>query len=209
MLGGVKVFPIMLDVRGRRCVVVGGGRVGVRKAAALLDAGADVTLVAESIAEDAPDGAELVPRAWRPEDLDDAALVFACTDDRAANAAIAAEARRRGVLVNAADQPDDCDFHLPACIRRGDVVVAVATGASAPALSGELRDRLAPHVPERIGEFAAALADLRDELRSRVDDPRRRHEIMRALAGAASCDAFVREGPAALCRRLREAIDDG
>ncbi len=199
---------MMLDVRGRRCVVVGGGRVGVRKAAALLDAGADVTLVAESIAEDAPDGAELVTRAWRHGDLDGAALVFACTDDRAANVAVAAEARRRGALVNAADQPDDCDFHLPACIRRGDVVVAVATGASAPALSGELRDVLAPHVPERIGEFAAALADLRDELRSRVDDPHRRHEIMRVLAGASSYDVFVRDGPAALRRRLRETLDE-
>jgi len=195
----MKSYPIMLNMQGRRAVVVGGGQVGLRKAQALVNAGADVTLVAERLDNAAAtQGMRVVRARYAPELLDGAALVMACTDAREVNTQIADDARQRGALVNAADQPEDCDFFLPACVRDGEVVVAIGTGGSAPALAGEIRDVLAAALPEGTGAFAAALANLRDELRAKVHDSRPRHEIMKQLCSRASFDEFRRRGPAAL-----------
>jgi siroheme synthase-like protein len=202
----MKVYPIMLRLSGRRAVVIGGGPVGVRKARSLAAAGAQVVLVADSLAEAAPEGVHVVGRRYDPADLRGAALVFACTGERATNARIAADARRVGAWVNCADQPDDCDFLAPAVAREGDVVVAVGTGATAPALCAPLRDRLREALPPGVGEFAAALAALRPALRARVDDPHCRGRILRRLAGEEGYQTFRHRGPDALRRMLNELI---
>jgi len=203
----MKTFPVMLDVRGRRAVLVGGGPVGRRKARALLEAGADVTIIDPT--GETVEGAHVAAEAYAPEQLDGAALVFACTDDAATNTRIAADARARGALVNAADQPEDCDFHLPAVAREGDVVVAVGTGGAAPGLAGLLRDFLAEALPDRIGEFAAALATVRDELRERVPHVERRMSIMKRLTDEATYRAFATGGVAAVRDRLAELLGEG
>ncbi|MGA2266700.1 MAG: NAD(P)-dependent oxidoreductase, partial [Phycisphaerae bacterium] len=120
----MKTFPILLNLRGRRVVVVGGGPVGLRRARALAEAQAQVTLVDPAAAADAA-GVTVVRQPYRKELLEGAFLVFACTDDHAVNRQIAADARAAGAMINAADQPDDCDFFLPAVWKDGDVVVAV------------------------------------------------------------------------------------
>jgi siroheme synthase-like protein len=133
-------------------------------------------------------------------------LVFACTDDRAVNRQIAADARAAGAMVNAADQPDDCDFFLPAVWKDGDVVVAVGTGGSAPALAVHLRDLLAPSLPPRIGEFARLVGELREALRQKVADRHRRSEIMTRLCSQEVLDAFLSEGPQAVHRKLEQLL---
>jgi len=200
----MKTYPIMLDVRGRLAVVVGGGTVGLRKVRSLLGAAARVRLVAEQVADEADlGGVELLKESYRPEALVGASLVFACTDDRELNSRIARDARRAGALVNAADQPEDCDFYLPAVAADGDVVLAVGTGGSSPALAARLTEQLAAALPERVGEYAAALGRLRERLKDNVPDATRRGEIMKALAGPEALRAFLDGGDAAL-----EAIAD-
>lgn len=199
----MKSYPIMLNMQGRRAVVVGGGAVGLRKARALVEVGANVTLVAKEIPADADlGGMDVIRGAYEPHMLEGATLVMACTDAREVNAQVASDARRCGAMVNAADQPEDCDFFLPACIWDGEVVLAIGTSGSAPALAAELKDVLADALPEGTGEFAAVLAGLRDELRSKVDSGRRRHEIMKQLAGRESFEAFRRRGPQAVREML-------
>lgn len=203
----MKTFPIMLDVRGRLAVVVGGGRVGLRKAVALREAGADVRLVAKDIDPAAEgEGLTVIRSEYRPEHLAAARLVLACTDDAALNATIARDGRRIGAIVNVADQPDDCDFFLPAVVRDGDVVVAVGTGGSAPALAARLKVRLAAALPERIGEFAAILSQAREALKARLGDTRRRGEIIKRLADEATYELFLARGPAAVHARLEQLI---
>ncbi len=203
----MKTFPIMLDVRGWRAIVVGGGSVGVRRARSLSAAGADVVLVAERVGDRAGlEAVTVIAEPYRPEHLAGARLVFACTDDRAVNARIAADARQAGALVNAADQPDDCDFLMPATLTDGDVILAVGTGGSAPALAGNLRDWLAPAMPAGAGDFAAAVAKLREELRSAEPDRHRRAEIMQAMCSSEMLAAFRAEGAAALERKLGELL---
>ena len=191
----MKTFPIMLDLRDRPVVVVGAGPVGLRKVRSLREAGAKVKLVAPQIDEAAlPAGVEAVRGAYGGEALQEALLVFACTDDRALNARIAADARAGGALVNVADTPDECDFYLPALLRDGSVEVAVGTGGGVPALSAWLRRRLAAELPERLGEFAAALEQARAELRAAVADGTRRMAIMKQLVREETYRAFLADG---------------
>lgn len=163
-------FPVALNIEGRRCLVVGGGAVAARKVDALLSAGALVAVVAPeivpAIAERAPfHTIELHRRGFEPGDLADVFLVVAATNDSDVNAGVAAQARSRRVLVNAADDPANCDFILPAVVRRGEVQIAITTGARSPALARHLRERLEDRVPRAYGLLVEVLARVRDELR--------------------------------------------
>ncbi len=154
-------LPLHLRLQRRLCLVVGGGRVGVRKAKALLGAGARVRLVApEIVAPDNLGDAEIRLRPFAPHDLDGVFLAFAATSERSVNAEVARQARSRGILVNVADSPGEGDFTLPALLRRGDLVVSVGTGGKSPALAAAVRDLLADELGDewrRVLEIAAAL----------------------------------------------------
>jgi len=205
----LRTYPIMLDLRGRRAVVVGGGPVGLRKVRSLVDAGANVTLVAKALADDEDlRGVAVIRQGYRPEMLAGAFLVFACTDERDANARIAADARKAGALCNAADQPDDCDFFLPACIRDGDVVLAIGTGGRCPALAAMLKRKLQTAVPPDLGCFAELLGDLRGKLQAAVPSPQRRGRIMKELVCEKTFEAFRTQGPEAV-RKLLAKLTEG
>jgi siroheme synthase-like protein len=191
------MFPIMLNIQGRLAVVVGGGAVGRRRAEALLAAGAMVRLVDPSSTE-GPAGVETVARAYESAHLQGAAIVFACTDDRAINARVAADARARRAWVNVADDPAACDFTLPAVHRGGGIVLAIGTVGGTPALAGAFRDELAKHLPAGADGFALALAAVRERLKVSQGDPQRRRELLRQLSGPEGQAAFARGGQAAL-----------
>jgi len=201
----METFPIMLNLRGRRVVVVGAGPIAQRKAAALAEAGAAVVLVAPDASAAEP-GVEVVAATYDPSVIGEAVLVFACTDDAALNRRIVEDARRAGALANAVDQPDACDFFSAAVVRDGDVVVAIGTGGAAPGLASVLREAVADAMPPRIGEFAAALHHLRDQLKARQLDADRRRQILTDLASQDSYQAFLADGPAALQDRMEDLL---
>jgi len=205
----MKTYPIMLKLRGRRAVVVGGGPVATRKARSLVGAGAEVTLVAG--VGGPRDGARLpgvkvLDEDYRPHLLAGALLVFACADDAAVNRRVAVDARKAGALVNCADQPDDCDFFLPACFADGPVTVAVGTGGASPALAAGLRDHLAQAMPARTGEFAELLAELRAEVKGKVAKPQDRARILRKLASSETFELFTERGRQAVSKLSAELI---
>lgn len=201
-----KLYPIHLNVRGRRAVVVGAGRVGLRKAAALAEAGAEVVVVAPGASRaPLPPGATAVDEPYRPGHLDGAALAFACTDEAQTNAAVAEEARRRGIWANVADDPAAGDFIVPIRRDAGDVCVTVSTGGASVDLARRLIDAF--DLPDGVGAFARRLARLRKEVRHRVPDPARRRAIYAALAADDMRQAFQTQGPQALDDRLGELLD--
>ncbi len=162
-------YPIMLDLTAVPVLVVGGGRVALRKIEGLVTAHAEVTVVAPSVVEEiARLPVRVVGRAYTSTDLDAMRLVITATDDPAVNATVAADATGRGIWVNSADDPGNCTFTLPAVARDGAVTVAVGTGGSSPALASHLRAEL-EHWLDEIGaaQAAATLADQRSELRAK------------------------------------------
>jgi len=169
-------YPIMVDLRGRSVLVVGGGAVAQRKVEGLLVAGARVTIVSPTLTADltalAAEGhVRHESRRYRPGDLAGFSLAFVATGDPELNGLVAGEGRQRGVWVNAADDPAHCDFILPAVLRRGPLTVSVATDGSSPALAAVVRDELAAIVGEEYGPLAGLVAELRRELRAERRSP--------------------------------------
>jgi siroheme synthase-like protein len=153
-------YPVFLDLHDVPVLVVGGGRIGARKAEGVAAAGARVRLVAVDVSEhvDVARIGDLRQRAFRSDDLDDVRLVITATGDERVDAAISAQARARGIWTNAADQPVDCEFILPAIARRGRVTVAVSTDGASPALARELRNMIDAVLTDEIGALAETLA---------------------------------------------------
>ncbi len=205
----MATFPIMLKLEGRRTVVVGGGPVALRKARALRDAGAAVTVVAKELCESADtDGLTVILGPYEPETLAGAMLVFAATNDPGVNAAVADAARATGALVNSVDQPDACDFYSAAVVTDGAVTVAIGTDGTAPALASQLKNPLRRALPERIGEFAEALHSLRGTVKARVSDGHRRHDVFTQLAGPDGYDTFRHGGTSALIHMLETLLSE-
>lgn len=195
----MKAYPVMLLLADRRVVVVGGGAVAARKVRRLKELGARVTLIADQVAGDVDlTDVEVFRERYRAELLGTPILVFACTDDHDLNAQIAADARAAGAIVNCVDQPEDCDFYVPAVVADGEIVVAIGTGGASPALAGQLKRRCAEALPERVGEFAAVLGQMREVVKARQTDLDRRGEILKQLAGEESYQAFCTGGAAAV-----------
>jgi precorrin-2 dehydrogenase/sirohydrochlorin ferrochelatase len=165
-------YPIFLDLQGRPCLVIGGGTVAERKVEKLLEAGAEVTLISPSVTDQLHAWAEAEKichksREYQHGDLAPFQLAFAAADDAAVNAAVKREGEERGVWVNVADDPAHCDFILPSVLRRGDLVVAVATGGSSPALSRAIREELERYFTEDYAILSEIVAEVRRELRER------------------------------------------
>ncbi len=163
------VFPVALRLEGRSCLVVGGGRIAARKAEGLLECGAAVTIVAPEIG---PEAAALA--AWgvrlerRPYERGEVAghwLAVAATDDPAVNHAVFVDGEAARVWVNAADDPANCSYTLPAVARSGDVTLAVSTAGASPALAQWLRDRCAAELATA-GRMTRTLVHLRGAVRA-------------------------------------------
>jgi uroporphyrin-III C-methyltransferase/precorrin-2 dehydrogenase/sirohydrochlorin ferrochelatase len=164
------MFPVLVSLEGRPCLVVGGGSVALRKVGGLLDEGARVLVVAEEPCEElrtlAREGRlELEARRYRRGEVTGYALVFAATDDREVNRAVYDDAEAAGIWANVADDPPLCRFHLPARIRRGPLELAIATGGRAPFVSRRLRERLEQRIGPRWSAWMETAAQFRDEVR--------------------------------------------
>jgi precorrin-2 dehydrogenase/sirohydrochlorin ferrochelatase len=207
----MTLYPVNLDVSGRDCLVVGGGGVGARKARGLADCGAAVTVISPAAAPALQELAEAgrivwAQRGYRSEDMAGRFLVFAASGDAAANVRVVADARRAGVLCNAADRPGEGDFALPAVLRRGALTLAVSTGGASPALSRRIRMTL----EETFGpEYETALTILgaaRARLLAREHDPDGHRDQFRALLDRGLL-ALLRDGRNdAVDRLLRETL---
>lgn len=165
----MRYYPIQLDVRGRRCLVVGGGGVGTRKVETLLACGARVTVVSPEVTDglrrlSAGGAIRLWERAYAASDLEGVFLVIGATDDEELNRRISSDAAALNILCNIADRPEKCNFILPAIVRRGDLVLTVSTSGRSPALAKKLRREL----ERQFGEEYAMLLKLMGAIRKRL-----------------------------------------
>jgi uroporphyrin-III C-methyltransferase/precorrin-2 dehydrogenase/sirohydrochlorin ferrochelatase len=211
--GRPPFYPVFLDLRGRRAVVIGGGAVAEQKVLGLLEAGASVTVVSPEATPRLDDLAaeraiEIQRRPYRAGDLGGAWLAIAASDDRAVNAAVWAEAEQRGVPINAVDDLDHCSFIAPAIHRAGSVTVAVSTSGKSPALAVRLRQRIAGMIGPAEARLCALLGDLRTEVAARVPDARARTALWYRIVDS-DVSALVRRGDLAAARgRIERLIAD-
>ena len=189
-----KLYPMMVDLTGKRCLVVGGGSVAERKATLLAECGADIEVVSPAttarLAALAASGAVRVRRRpVRPSDLTGAFLVVMATDDPQVNREMAERVRGAGGLVNVADDPEACSFLVPSVLRRGDLTIAISTGGGSPALAKKLRQRLEQTIGPEYEAYLTALRLLRERARRAIADPRARQAVFRR---AVESDLFER-----------------
>ncbi|MFQ5876780.1 MAG: bifunctional precorrin-2 dehydrogenase/sirohydrochlorin ferrochelatase [Acidobacteriota bacterium] len=166
----MPALPVVLDLRGVPCLVVGAGRVASRKIAALVRAGARVRVVAPGAAPRVRTLARRGRLVWvrsryRRGGLGGARLVVAATSDRGVNREVAREAKRRGRFVNVVDDPDLCSLLFPAVLARGPLLLSVSTSGASPALARALRDELAKRYGPEYGAYVRLVATLRRRLR--------------------------------------------
>jgi precorrin-2 dehydrogenase/sirohydrochlorin ferrochelatase len=207
----MRYYPIFLDVRGRRCAVVGGGRVAERKVKALLRAGASVHVISPEVTPQLAQLAarkkiDLTPRAYRSSDLGGPAeargkrprgvlLVFAATDNPEAQKAVRKDAEKIGALVNAADDARTSDFIVPASFAQGDLQVAISTSGASPALARRLRQQLQLTLGREYRACLQFLREARKQVIANVPDEAQRTKIFRKLSGALMMDWLGKGAP--------------
>jgi len=167
-----ELYPIMIDLKGRRVTVIGGGAVALRKAEDLLRCGARVHIIAPRmhagfgrLAEQYGDQLEVAAREYQHGDIGESLLVIAATDDAAVNRAVFTEARERSILINAVDDPPNCSFFLPSSYCKGDLIMSLSTGGASPAMAARLRRELQKHIPDTIDATLEALNEARSILK--------------------------------------------
>jgi uroporphyrin-III C-methyltransferase / precorrin-2 dehydrogenase / sirohydrochlorin ferrochelatase len=198
-------YPVFLNLRGRPCVVVGGGAVAEQKVLGLLEAGALVTVASPALTWKLEDlvstGAiEVRRRPYQRGDLEGAFLAIAATDDRSANAAVWDEAEERGILLNAVDDLPHCSFIAPAVHREGDIAVAISTGGKSPAFAVRLRERISKLIGREEAEFLNLLGELRPHVAARVPDFKVRTRLWYQIVDSDAVE-YVRRGDVTGARR--------
>ena len=168
-------LPIFMNIRGQRCLVVGGGEIAARKAALLQEAGAEIAVVSpelsSSMARQAEQGSVTYREgAFEASDLDGVNLVIAATDDEAVNRQVSELARTRQLPVNVVDNPELCSFIIPSIIDRSPVQIAVSTGGASPVLARLLRTQLESVIPSTYGRLAAMVGGFRDKVKAQFSD---------------------------------------
>jgi len=194
-------YPIFLELGGRRAVVIGGGAVAMRKAQALLTAGARLVVIAERISDMMTalcrgTNAELIKDKYSRNFLSGAVLAIAATNKPDLNKRIYKDCQELEILCNVVDEPELCDFFVPAVVKRGDLQIAIGTEGHYPAYAGHIRKKLEETFTEKHGEFLAELEVLRKRIIKDVPDTADRKTILGQLADDKSFEYFIANGPA-------------
>jgi uroporphyrin-III C-methyltransferase/precorrin-2 dehydrogenase/sirohydrochlorin ferrochelatase len=168
-------LPIFMNIRGQRCLVVGGGEIAARKAALLQEAGAEISVVSPGLSDTlakqlARGSISYREGCFAETDLDGMTLVIAATDDEAVNREVSELARARNLPVNVVDNPELCSFIVPSIIDRSPVQIAVSTGGASPVLARLLRTRLESLIPSAYGRLASMVDGFRDRVKTRFSD---------------------------------------
>lgn len=180
------LYAMMVDLTGKACLVVGGGRVGERKVAALLETGAKVTVVSPFVTVGlqewiAQGRITHVPRVFQKDDGWAAVLVIAATDSREVNEWVYAQAVARDQWINVVDQPQLCNFTVPSLVRRGQLQIAISTGGASPSLAKKIRHQLEEEIGDEYGLYIELLHRCRLKIQQRVTDMHQRRQLLKEL----------------------------
>jgi precorrin-2 dehydrogenase/sirohydrochlorin ferrochelatase len=205
-------YPIFLRVEGRPCVVIGGGRVGERKVLALLECGAQVTVVSPTLTPRLADLARAgrlrhEARPYARGDVAGCLLAFAATSDEALHERIARDADAAGVPLNVVDRPRHCSFFVPALLRRGDLAIAISTNGASPAMAKRVREQLERTFGAEYERVLGILRAVRRRLQRAAVPAQERRRILTALASTPLVDAVRTGEPSRIDQLLQATVD--
>jgi len=209
------LFPAALKLADRCVLVVGAGRVAERKVRDLRVCGARVTMVAPQACEALQSMAAAGEVSWHQRpfqrgDVDGVTIVVAASGDRDVNRQVVDAAHEANLLVNAVDDPDRCDFYLPAVVRRGALCVTVSTSGASPAFARHLAEELDEWLEQSLGTYVELLAEARVQiLRDHPEDPKLRFRLASALPRTDARERVLRGDLEGARRVLRECLADG
>src|SRR5580704_2584460 len=191
-----SLFPMFVKLEGKRCLVVGAGKVGEPKIGGLIETGARVHVVALEASETAHQWARagkiaLEIRAFGPADLDETFLAIVATASRDLNGSIYREAQQRGILCNVVDVPEHCDFYYPAVVRRGDLQIAISTNGRSPSLARKLRQQLERQFGPGYARWVAELGETRKLVLASDLDAQRKSDLLHSLASREALKAAL------------------
>jgi precorrin-2 dehydrogenase/sirohydrochlorin ferrochelatase len=203
----MNYFPILVDLTGKRCVVVGGGPIGERRAMAVLEQGAVVRVVAPSVSERLAELAESGRISWmnalyHADHLDGAFMVIAATDVAEINLTVARDAQARNILVASAGAAEDGNFVSPAVVRRGNLLLTVSTSGASPTLASVLREDIEREYGPEWAGITEVMGNLRDELKARHAAEQSRKTAVRAVLASTAVWEAVRRGDLAEAEAL-------
>ena len=206
-------YPIYLELSDRRVVVIGAGPVAMRKAQALLETGARLVVVAKDIDDKVPvrykgADAELIKSKYSKDYLAGAVLVIAATNKPQLNKQIYKDCQQLEILCNIVDQPQLCDFFVPAVVKRGGLQIAVGTEGHCPAYAGHIRKKLEKIFTEKHGQFLTELETLRRRIINDVSEPSERKVLLGNLVDDKSFDFFIENGSDAWRQRAEKIINE-
>lgn len=205
----MKYYPAYLDLRDRPCMVIGGGTVAERKTLALLEAGAEVTIISPALT---PKLSELsdtgkithLRKQYEEEDLSGEFLVIAATPSREVNTLVAAACRKKRMLVNAAVPPEASSFIVPSVVERGDLLIAISTSGASPALAKKIRQDIEQRYGAEYELFLEKLSAIRPRVIEEVPDEKQRRQVFQALVDSDVIDLFRQGKPHAAELRMAE-----
>src|SRR6202453_2203959 len=193
-----NLFPMFLKLEGKRCLVVGAGKVGEPKIAGLIETAADIRVVALSTSSTVFEWEKagkiaLELRAFSRNDLADIFLVVAATASRELNEFIYSEAQQRNILCNVVDVPEYCDFYYPAVVQRGDLQIAISTNGQSPSLAQKLRQQLERQFGSGYARWVAELGETRKLVLASDLDPQQKSGLLHSLASRDALNAALAE----------------
>jgi precorrin-2 dehydrogenase/sirohydrochlorin ferrochelatase len=206
-------YPIFLELASRRVVIIGGGNVALRKAQSLLDTGARLIVVADSVNENLTNlcidnNIELIKAKYSKNYLVGASLSIAATNDQKLNKQIYRDCQQLEIFCNVVDQPEICDFYIPAVVKRNSLQIAISTNGRCPAYAGHIRKKLEKIFTEKSGQFLFELNKLRDQIIDHIDDPLKKKSILGKLADDKSFEYFTENGAENWHKYARKIIEE-
>ena len=210
----MKYYPIFLDIRGRRCLVIGGGKVAKRKVDSLLQAGGQVTVISPTLTLGltslvAAGKIMYHRREYKPGDLKGFFLIYAATSNEEVHRHIAAEAAKRGVLLNVVDRPALCTFIVPSIVSQGDLTIAVSTGGASPALARRIGKTLREIFGPEYDQALQILAKIREKLTQTALSADERQKVFTALVESPLLDHLHAKRQTEINALLRQVVGKG
>jgi precorrin-2 dehydrogenase/sirohydrochlorin ferrochelatase len=210
----MRYYPVLLDIRKRDCLVVGGGAVGTRKVAMLINCGARVTVVSPEASPSLQQMAQQQQvqwkkRSYRSQDLAGVFLVIGATDDQALNRRIHRDAEQHNTLCNIADRPEVCNFILPSIVNRGDLILAISTSGQSPAFAKRLRQSLEAEFGEEYARFLDLMGAIRQRLLRQSHAPEAHKPLFEALIDRGLIDLIKTDDTQAIDALLAEILGEG